>query len=113
MTPLQFLMVLGSTIFAALGSFLFKQGAQRLQQISLKSLTTNTRLYLGAFAFLISNVLFIIPLKQNNLSFLYAFSGLTYIWALALGAIYLEERVTSKKIIGIALIIFGIIIITL
>lgn len=101
-----------STIVGSFGAYFFKRGADKLE-INILKIITNWSLYIGAFLYLISNILFIIPLKTNNLFIVYGFSGLYYIWTMIIGKYLLEEKITVRKILAVALIIIGIIIINI
>lgn len=97
-------LILLFTISGALGSYFYKIGANKLPR-----LLKNWPLYLGVLAFILSNIFFILALRKNNLSIVYAFSGLMYVWTLFLGC-FLGEKITLRKILAILLIIGGIII---
>lgn len=106
------LMMIVSTIFAAAGGLCFKFAGHRLKR-SLIHLITNWWIYAGGLLYVLSNILFIIPLKRVDLSILYGIGGMTYIWTLLFGRLIFKEKITGKKLIAITLIIIGVFIINL
>jgi multidrug transporter EmrE-like cation transporter len=112
MSPFDLFIILSSTIFAGVGAFFFKVGAQRLR-FTILALLTNWRLYLGVLFFVLSNILFIIPLKRTDLSILYGFAGLNYVWTLLIGWAVLKESIQTRKIIAIILIVIGVLVVNI
>ena len=106
------LVMISSTVVGAFGAFFFKRGADRLE-FSIVALIKNYSIYLGALLYLVSNILFILPLRSNNLSIVYGFSGLYYVWTMLIGRYILGERITTRKIVGVALVVIGIVVISL
>jgi len=105
MTALDFVFVLLFTLFAALGSYFFKISDR------IRGIIKNWHIYLGVLSYLLSNIFFILALKNNNLTIVFAFTGLNYIWSLILGGALLKEKITRTKIIAVGLIVVGVIVI--
>ena len=100
-------LVILATIVGAFGPiFLKKASAKRLSKI--KSLATNYHLFGGVALYAIGTLLFIPALKGGDLSVLYPFVALTYIWVSLLSVKFLGEKMNKLKWLGIALIIIGV-----
>lgn len=100
-------LVISATLIGAFGPILLKKAsAKRLSKIS--SLATNYHLFGGVALYAIGTLLFIPALKGGDLSVLYPFVALTYIWVSLLSVKFLGEKMNKFKWIGIALIIIGV-----
>ena len=100
-------LVILATLIGAFGPILLKKAsAKRLSKLS--SLMTNYPLFGGVALYGIGTVLFIPALKGGELSVLYPFVALAYIWVSLLSVKFLGERMNKLKWIGIALIIIGV-----
>ena len=108
MTPLRaIILVVFCTIFTSIGQLLWKIGADKLQ-INFFSLITNYPLILGFVSYAIGTVLLLMALKLGELSVLYPFISLSFIWVGMLSITFLGEIMTSLKWISIILIIMGV-----
>ena len=108
MTPLRaIILVVFCTIFTSIGQLLWKIGADKLQ-INFFSLITNYPLILGFVSYAIGTVLLLMALKLGELSVLYPFISLSFIWVGMLSIAFLGEIMTSLKWISIILIIMGV-----
>ncbi len=100
-------LVVIATLIGAFGPILLKKAsARRLSKIS--SLMTNYPLFGGVALYAIGTVLFIPALKGGELSVLYPFVALAYVWVSLLSVKFLGEKMNKVKWIGIALIILGV-----
>ena len=100
------LVVLG-TLVGAFGPILLKKAsAKSLSKIS--SLITNYYLFGGIVLYALGTILFIPALKGGDLSVLYPFVALTYIWVSLLSVKFLNEKMNKWKWLGILLIIIGV-----
>ena len=100
-------LVILATIVGAFGPILLKKAsAKRLSSIS--SLATNYHLFGGVALYAVGTLLFIPALKGGELSVLYPFVAITYIWVSLLSVKFLGEKMNKLKWIGIALIIIGV-----
>ena len=100
-------LVISATLVGAFGPILLKKAsAKRLSKIS--SLATNYHLFGGVALYAIGTILFIPALKGGDLSVLYPFVALTYIWVSLLSVKFLGEKMNKFKWFGIALIIIGV-----
>ena len=100
-------LVISASIIGAFGPILLKKAsAKRLSKLS--SLATNYHLFGGVALYAIGTILFIPALKGGDLSVLYPFVALSYIWVSLLSVRFLGEKMNKFKWIGIALIIIGV-----
>lgn len=100
-------LVISATFVGAFGPILLKKAsAKRLSKLS--SLATNYHLFGGVALYAIGTLLFIPALKGGDLSVLYPFVSLGYIWVSLLSVKFLGEKMNKLKWIGIALIIIGV-----
>ena len=103
--------VIIATIIGAYGALFFKKSSGSFK-FDL-SLLKNYNLIIGFVLYGISSLFYMASLKGGDLSILYPLVSLSYIWILLLSHKYLSEKITTNKIIGIALIIVGIVVINL
>jgi len=100
-------LVATATLIGAFGPILLKKAsAKRLSK--LKSLMTNYHLFGGVALYALGTLLFIPALKGGDLSVLYPFVALAYIWVSLLSVKFLGEKMNRLKWLGIALIIIGV-----
>lgn len=101
------ILVISATLVGAFGPILLKKAsAKRLSQIS--SLMTNYHLFGGVALYAIGTLLFIPALRGGELSVLYPFVSLVYVWVSILSVKFLGERMNRLKWLGIAFIIIGV-----
>ncbi|MBI2650313.1 EamA family transporter [Candidatus Woesearchaeota archaeon] len=100
-------LVILATLIGAFGPILLKKAsAKRLSKLSL--LATNYHLFGGVALYALGTMLFIPALKGGDLSVLYPFVSLSYIWVSLLSVKFLGEKMSRIKWLGIALIIIGV-----
>ena len=100
------LVILG-TLIGAFGPILLKKASHRLK-LNIKSIITNKYLIGGFTLYGIATIVFIPALKGGELSVLYPFVALVYIWVSLLSVKFLGEKMNILKWIGISLIIIGV-----
>ncbi len=100
------MLVVTSTIFTALAQLFLKFGANNLE-LSFSSLITNYVLIIGLCLYAIGSVFLLFALKKGQLSFLYPFLSLSYVWVPILSLIFLGEKLVLLQWLGIATIIVG------
>ena len=83
-----------------------KASARKLSKIS--SLIKNYYLFGGVALYALGTLLFIPALKGGDLSILYPFVSLSYIWVSLLSVKFLGEKMNKYKWVGILLIILGV-----
>ncbi|MBM3253891.1 MAG: hypothetical protein FJZ16_06550 [Candidatus Omnitrophica bacterium] len=97
-----------ASFIGALGQYLYKTGAESAKG-GLISYITNPRLLLGVVSYILVMVLFVVAFKFGGaLTVLYPVYATTFIWGTIIGALFLGEAISIVKVLGIALIIFGV-----
>ncbi|MCH8067374.1 MAG: EamA family transporter [Nanoarchaeota archaeon] len=100
-------LVIMATLVGAFGPILLKKASEkRLSKIS--SLIKNYHLFGGVGLYAIGTILFIPALKGGDLSILYPFVALGYIWVSLLSVKFLGEKMSLLKWMGIGMIIVGV-----
>lgn len=103
------LMVL-CTLFTAFGQLFFKFSARSFS-LSISGILLNYPLIIGFFFYGVGSLLLILALRYGDLSQLYPFIALTFVWVLIIAVTVFHELLNSFKIAAIILIFFGIIFI--
>lgn len=100
-------LVIFATLIGAFGPILLKKASEKkLSKIS--SLMTNYHLMGGVALYGVGTVLFIPALKGGDLSVIYPFVSLNYIWVSLLSVKFLGEKMNRLKWLGVSLIILGV-----
>jgi drug/metabolite transporter (DMT)-like permease len=112
-TPLSsIILVLFASFVGSFGAVFLKMGAERMGGGILK-LATNYWLIVGIVMYLVSSVFYMMGLAQGQLTVLYPMVSLGYVWALVWARIFFKESFTMAKVGGLALIILGVVFISL
>jgi len=100
---------------SVIGSFaaLFMKLAVINADAEFKTYLKNPKLYFGLFCYVCAIFIFFLALKGGELSTLTPIDSLSYIWITILSYIFLGERISKWKKIGILLIIIGVIIVNI
>ncbi|MFC1690540.1 EamA family transporter [Nanoarchaeota archaeon] len=105
--PFAILIVLLCTLLTSLGQLFLKFGANKLS-LSFYAIIMNYNLIIGCFFYGMGAILLIVALKYGELSVLYPFIALSFIWVSILSMIFLSEIMTTGKWVGIAVIVVGV-----
>lgn len=100
-------LVISATLIGAFGPILLKKASAK-KFLNLSSLATNYELFGGVALYAVGTLLFIPALKGGELSVLYPFVALSYVWVSLLSVKFLGEKMNKFKWFGIALIIIGV-----
>ena len=100
-------LVIFSTVIGAFGPIFFKKGAAAFSFNPFK-LLKNYYFIAGCFMYGTATILGIIALSGGELSILYSFVSLVYIWVALLSTKIVHEKMNLYKWLGILLIIAGI-----
>jgi len=100
-------LVIFATFVGAFGPILLKKASAKSFS-SISSLMTNYHLMGGVALYVVGTLLFIPALKGGDLSILYPFVSLTYIWISLLSIKFLGEKMNVWKWSGIGCIILGV-----
>jgi len=105
-------LVLIGSVFGSVGAIFLKSGALVLRP-NVASIVFNWRLALGIITYMLSSVLFVKGMSNGELSVLFPMVSLGYICTLAWSRLFFHEVITQAKVIGIALILAGIVCLSL
>jgi drug/metabolite transporter (DMT)-like permease len=100
-------LVFAASFVGSFGALFLKAGAGKLHR-GIRYLIFNARLALGVALFMASSLLYVLGVKQGELSVLYPLVSLSYVWALLWSRLFLKEPLTRSKFCGLALILVGI-----
>lgn len=95
------------TLGGALGAYFFKLGAKHIDNVV--SLLTQPLIYVGGLFYVASAFLNIYVLRYLEYSVVYPMTSITYIWSAILAKIWLDEKITWQKALGIGAICVGVI----
>lgn len=122
MTHIGYLPLILSGVFLnAVAQLALKQGANRLTHMSLSMdnivplgihIALNPWILLGLVLYGASVVLWIVALSRVDVSFAYPMLSIGYIIVAVAGAVLFHEPLGMYKILGIALIIMGVILLS-
>ena len=110
--PWAIAIVILCTIFTSIGSTLLKTGANRLS-FSVQGILSSYPIIFGLFFYFLGFVLLTTAFKHGELSVLFPFVSLSFIWVAIMSFIFLKEPFTLFKIIGVSAIVFGVAVIGL
>lgn len=122
MTGIVLIIIIG-VIIGALGQISIKTGLQQIGDVKFSNISSvvsfifeavkNKFILLGLLLSAISAVLWIITLSKIDLSFGYPLaSGLFFIVMIILSSIMLKEKISIMQLIGTAIILFGVVILS-
>ncbi len=111
-----------SIAFGAVGQVLLKFGADKVKSLSFTPETffidvwkimKAPQILTGMFFFAMSSLIWIKVLTQTELSSAYPLVSLSYILVAILSFLLLQEQFTVQKILGIAVIITGVLVLNI
>ena len=105
-----YLLLVCMTVIGSLASLFLKKASS---SVKLLAMLKNFNLYMGAGLYLLSALLNIYILKVLDYSIVLPLTSITYIWTLFFSGIVLKEKISEKKIVGILLILFGAVLVSL
>jgi uncharacterized membrane protein len=108
---LSIVLIIFATFCGGLGGLFLKKSSVSFSFNPFK-LIKNGKFVLGVFLYVMGTALFIPALKGNQLSLIYPLTSLSYIWVTFFSALFLKEKINYKKILGIGMIIFGVVMLT-
>ena len=101
------ILIVSCTLFTSLGQIFLKLGADKLE-LSFIGIIGNFNLILGGIFYVFGLIFLISALKFGDLSFLYPFIALSFVWVGLLSYFFLGEPLTLLKWVAIAIIILGV-----
>lgn len=105
-------LVVSGTIVGSFAPLLLKVGMLN-KKVTIRNLFLNIKVISGIFLYFISSLFFVVALKGGELSVLYPLVSFGYIWVTINSKVFLKEKITFYKVIGIFFIFAGIILIGL
>lgn len=78
----------------------------------IKALISNSNLYLGGGLYFVSAVFNIWLLRYLDYSVVLPLTSLTYVWTMFLSYFILSEKISMRKIMGVALVLIGAILVS-
>jgi len=101
------LLVAFCALLGATGQVFFKLGSKTVS-MDIVSWITNWKVILGLALYAIATIMFIVALKQGNLSILYPVSATSYSWVAIFSTVFLKEVFPLYKWFAIILILGGV-----
>ena len=98
------------SVISATATFFVKISAPKITR-NIRNLLKNWQFFLGIFLYGFSTIISIVALKAGELSLLYPFVALQYVWTNFLSKKYLGEKITAFRWGGVALIFLGVMLI--
>jgi len=103
------ILVIVCSILGTLAQFSFKLASTHVVMHNWKNIIQNPYLLIGYLMYGISMVLLTIALKKGDLSFLYPFLALTFVWVVLFSPmLFKTDRFIFARMIGVAMIVLGI-----
>ncbi len=100
-------LVIICTFLTTIAQLFFKLGSSTVS-FSITSIIFNYFLIIGLASYGLSAILFILALRLGELSFLYPFWALSFVWISLVSMVVLNESVGISNWVGIAFIVTGI-----
>jgi len=104
-------MVICSAFIGAVGQIEFKRGAG-LFDLTFNGMITNYHIITGLCLYACATVLYLVALKEGELSLLYPIIATSYIWVLLFSKYFFDEPVNMINAFGVCIIIVGITLIS-
>jgi undecaprenyl phosphate-alpha-L-ara4N flippase subunit ArnE len=104
-----YLLLLAGTILAALGQVLFKIGATGRDTLFD---FVNIWIVVGLISYVFSTVFWIYSLSKAQLTLVYPFTALTFVFVYLVGVFILGEETSVKALIGVASVLVGLFLIS-
>lgn len=97
------------TLLGAAGQILIKFGAISLgRSASPVAMITNPLLFTGYVLYGLMTALFVLALRDEELSILYPIISLTYVWVTGLSVLIFRDSFNAVRAIGLATIVAGV-----
>lgn len=93
---------------AGLGQLFFKLGAIASQNAKLVDYAFNVRSWLGVSCYFLAGVLYLLAIREANLSTIYPIIATSYIWVSLFAVYFLNEPFSVSKGFGVGLILLGL-----
>lgn len=112
-TPLWAIaVIIFATLIGAFGALMLKKGSAKFN-LNIFQQLKNWQLILGCSLYVLASAITIPTFRYGELSVLFPFVSLSYIWVSLLSIKHLGERMNAMKWLGIVAIIVGVALIGL
>lgn len=101
---INFMLLIVMTVMGAFAGLFLKKASG---SSSIKKLILNINLYLGGGLYFLSALLNIYILKYIDYSVVLPLTAITYIWTMFISFFVLHEKISRRKMMGIAIILIG------
>lgn len=101
------LLIIVCTVFTSVGQILLKLSTKNMS-LNFFSLITNYYLIFGVIIYGLGALIMLVALKKGELSVLYPFIALSFIWVALISLFFLHEKLLLINWIGIILIVGGV-----
>ncbi len=95
-------------LVGGLGPIYLKKGSEKINFSKFSTIYKNRSLIIGILIYGLGMVIFIPALKGGDLSVLYPFVGLVYVWVSIYSIFMLKEKMNLLKWLGILAIVIGV-----
>jgi len=111
-------LLLVAIALGAIGQVLLKSGLRQLGEhpaplLVLRSIVTNRRIFSGFACYGFSSLLYIVALSRLDLSYAYPMIAVSYVMVAVLAWRFLDEPIPPLRIVGLAVVIVGVVILAL
>lgn len=107
---MYFMILIFMTLCGAVASLFLKRASSTE---GILKMFLNINLYIGGGLYLISAVLNVYILRYLDYSVVLPLTSITYIWTMILSYMILKEKITVKKMLGVALILIGAVFVSM
>lgn len=98
------LLILLMTVLGSVASLFLKRASG---SNGIVAMLKNYNFYLGGFLYLAAALINVYVLRFMEYSIVLPLTSITYIWTMFISYLVLKEKITSKKIAGVCLIVIG------
>lgn len=106
---MNYIILLISSIFAALGQIFLKLGANQ----NIYEMLLSIKLWIGLTLYVVGSALWIYVLSKEPLSKVYPFAALTFILVFVFSYLFLNEMISMTQVLGILFILVGFVVLAL
>jgi drug/metabolite transporter (DMT)-like permease len=107
-TPLWVIgVILATSFIGAIGQYCFKKASKDIK-FNIKNILSNRYLIVGVIVYALGAGIWILLLPFGELSSMYPFVAIVYVWVAFVSKKYLHEKMNIWKWLGIASIIAGV-----
>lgn len=112
---LTIILMIVSTLIGGFAALIIKKGTLKLEISFWETIKVfkNHWIVSGGILYLISAIIYLLVLRKEDLTFLYPFASLTYVWVCLFSARFLKEKITFIRWLAVFLIVLGIVLISL